>query len=292
MTDPQHNPVRPRRRARHALTTTAVIAVAALGALLGFAGPAAAAGPSITVSPSSGLTNGQNVTVKGSGFTANYANMVVVQCAASATGASGCNVNDVKFTKADANGAFTVTLTIKEKFGSTDCSKVECIVQGHEGFSDTSGKTGTSSSFRDAWFDGFTGNYVGIVWYGNDNFTPMRRMTGGALPAMTWKRFMTYAHTGIELKPIPYVEPEKPAEVVADAKNAEPQDPGDASALAAQAAGPSNLSVATTQWLNSLQSLLENTARLKPVADLHPASPVTMVAGEAAPAASAIADPQ
>jgi len=153
----------------------------------------------------------------------------------------------------------------------------------------TAGKTGTSSSFRDAWFDGFTGNYVGIVWYGNDNFTPMRRMTGGALPAMTWKRFMTYAHTGIELKPIPYVEPEKPAEVVADAKNAEPQDPDQA---AAQAAGPSNLSVATTQWLNSLQSLMENATRLKPMADLHPASPVTMVAGEPAPAAPGLVDPQ
>jgi hypothetical protein len=148
MTDPQQNPVRPRRRARQALTTTAVIAVAALGALLGFAGPAAAAGPSITVSPSSGLTNGQNVTVKGSGFTANYANMVIVQCAATATGANGCDTNDVKFTKADANGAFTVTLTVRSKFGSTDCTKVECIVQGHEGFSTTSGKTGTSSALH------------------------------------------------------------------------------------------------------------------------------------------------
>ncbi|MBN8996517.1 MAG: penicillin-binding protein 1A [Rhizobiales bacterium] len=157
----------------------------------------------------------------------------------------------------------------------------------------TAGKTGTSSSFRDAWFDGFTGNYVGIVWYGNDNFTPMRRMTGGALPAMTWKRFMTYAHTGIELKPIPYVEPEKPAQVVADAKNTKPEDPDQAAALAtAQAAGPSNLSVATTQWLNSLQSLMENAAPLKPVADLQPTAPVTMVAGEAAPAAPAIADPR
>jgi penicillin-binding protein 1A len=153
----------------------------------------------------------------------------------------------------------------------------------------TAGKTGTSSSFRDAWFDGFTGNYVGIVWYGNDNFTPMRRMTGGALPAMTWKRFMTYAHQGIELKPIPYVEPEKPAVAVAEAKDKGAEDPDEAAALAA-VPHPSNLSVATTQWLNALQSLMENAAPVKPMADLKPSAPVTMVAGEAEPAAAASAD--
>lgn len=133
------------------MAVAAAVALAAgtlLAAVVGFAGPAGAAGPSITVSPSSGLSNGQNVTVKGSGFTPNYSNMVVVECAASATGANGCNTNDVKFTKADATGGFTVTLTLRSKFGSTDCTKVECIVQGHEGFSTTSGKTGTSAALR------------------------------------------------------------------------------------------------------------------------------------------------
>ena len=32
------------------------------------------------------------------------------------------------------------------------------------------GKTGTTSSYRDAWFVGFTGNYVAAVWYGNDDY--------------------------------------------------------------------------------------------------------------------------
>jgi penicillin-binding protein 1A len=145
----------------------------------------------------------------------------------------------------------------------------------------TAGKTGTS-------FDGFTGNYVGIVWYGNDNFTPMRRMTGGALPAMTWKRFMTYAHQGIELKPIPYVEPEKPAQVVAE-KDKAAEDPAQAAAAAAL---PSNLSLATSQWLSGLEALMENAAPLKPVADLKATPPVTMVAGEPPPAAPAEPDPQ
>src|SRR4029079_1770277 len=68
----------------------------------------------------------------------------------------------------------------------------------------TAGKTGTTAGYRDAWFVGFTGNFVGAVWFGNDNFSSMRRMTGGTAPAITWKRFMTFAHNGVELKPIPF----------------------------------------------------------------------------------------
>jgi penicillin-binding protein 1A len=65
------------------------------------------------------------------------------------------------------------------------------------------GKTGTTNAFRDAWFMGFTGNYVCGVWFGNDDYTPTNRMTGGSLPAQTWHDIMTYAHQGIELKQIP-----------------------------------------------------------------------------------------
>ena len=85
----------------------------------------------------------------------------------------------------------------------------------------TAGKTGTTQSYRDAWFVGYTGNYVAAVWFGNDNYTPTKRLTGGRLPAMTWKKFMTYAHQNIDIRPLPFVEPEKPLDsieqVVADA---------------------------------------------------------------------------
>jgi penicillin-binding protein 1A len=64
------------------------------------------------------------------------------------------------------------------------------------------GKTGTTNAYRDAWFVGFTGNFVAGVWFGNDDYAPTNRMTGGSLPAMTWKQIMAYAHQGIELKPI------------------------------------------------------------------------------------------
>lgn len=53
------------------------------------------------------------------------------------------------------------------------------------------GKTGTSQNWRDAWFLGYTSNYVAGVWIGNDDNTPMKRVTGGALPAETWKLIMT-----------------------------------------------------------------------------------------------------
>jgi penicillin-binding protein 1A len=64
------------------------------------------------------------------------------------------------------------------------------------------GKTGTTNSYRDAWFVGYTGNFVCGVWYGNDDYSPLNRMTGGALPAQTWHEIMAYAHQGIELKQI------------------------------------------------------------------------------------------
>jgi penicillin-binding protein 1A len=67
------------------------------------------------------------------------------------------------------------------------------------------GKTGTTNAFRDAWFVGFTGNYIAGVWFGNDDYTSTNRMTGGALPAQTWHDIMAYAHQGIELKGIPGV---------------------------------------------------------------------------------------
>ncbi|MFD0933907.1 transglycosylase domain-containing protein, partial [Methylobacterium trifolii] len=65
------------------------------------------------------------------------------------------------------------------------------------------GKTGTTNAYRDAWFVGYTGNYVAAVWYGNDDHTSTNKMTGGSLPGQTWHDVMETAHQGIELKPLP-----------------------------------------------------------------------------------------
>jgi penicillin-binding protein 1A len=86
------------------------------------------------------------------------------------------------------------------------------------------GKTGTTQAYRDAWYVGFTGNYTTAVWFGNDDYTSTNNMTGGSLPAMTFKRLMEYAHQGIELRPIPGIDKPfldaKPEAAVADASEA------------------------------------------------------------------------
>jgi len=58
-------------------------------------------------------------------------------------------------------------------------------------------KTGTSQDYRDAWFVGFTPQLVAGVWFGNDDGAPMKRVTGGGLPARTWAGFMAAAHQGL-----------------------------------------------------------------------------------------------
>ena len=79
------------------------------------------------------------------------------------------------------------------------------------------GKSGTTSSYRDAWFCGFTGNYVAAVWFGNDDYHPTNNLTGGTLPAMAWQKFMAYAHTNIEIKPVFGVDFVPEPVIVADA---------------------------------------------------------------------------
>jgi penicillin-binding protein 1A len=56
------------------------------------------------------------------------------------------------------------------------------------------GKTGTSDDYRDAWFIGYTPDVVAGVWMGNDDNTPMpRTFTGGVMPAVIWRSYMSHA---------------------------------------------------------------------------------------------------
>ena len=61
----------------------------------------------------------------------------------------------------------------------------------------SAGKTGTSQSFRDAWFIGYTADYTAGVWVGNDDDSPMENVTGGGLPAQIWRDFMVQVHEGL-----------------------------------------------------------------------------------------------
>ncbi|HEV2673522.1 MAG TPA: PBP1A family penicillin-binding protein [Aliidongia sp.] len=64
------------------------------------------------------------------------------------------------------------------------------------------GKTGTTSDFRDALFVGYTADLVTGVWFGNDDDSPMAKVTGGSLPARAWHDFMTAALKGTPARPL------------------------------------------------------------------------------------------
>ena len=78
------------------------------------------------------------------------------------------------------------------------------------------GKTGTTNGWRDAWFVGYTGNFAGAVWMGNDDYSPTKRMTGGTIPALVWHDIMAYAHQGVELRPLTGLPAPQHAPTVAD----------------------------------------------------------------------------
>jgi penicillin-binding protein 1A len=66
----------------------------------------------------------------------------------------------------------------------------------------TAGKTGTTQDYHDAWFIGFTADLVCGVWIGNDNNAPMKRATGGGLPAHIFHAFMEDAEQNLPIHPL------------------------------------------------------------------------------------------
>ena len=69
------------------------------------------------------------------------------------------------------------------------------------------GKTGTTQAARDAWFLGFTADYVAGVWMGYDDNTPLTGVTGGGLPAEIWREVMLRVHEGLPVRPLPMIDP-------------------------------------------------------------------------------------
>lgn len=67
----------------------------------------------------------------------------------------------------------------------------------------SAGKTGTSQDFRDAWFIGYTTDYVTGIWFGNDDGHPMKTISGGSLPVRAWKSYMTVAEKSLPVLPLP-----------------------------------------------------------------------------------------
>ncbi len=110
------------------------------------------------------------------------------------------------------------------------------------------GKTGTTSEARDAWFVGFTADYVTGVWMGYDDNTPMKGVTGGGLPAEIWHEVMTRVEDGLPVTALPLIVPEPKAPPV----SAQPAAPTPAvSAGLTPAAQP-------TQQSDPIKSIIQN----------------------------------
>jgi len=114
----------------------------------------------------------------------------------------------------------------------------------------TCGKTGTTNDWRDAWFVGYTGNFVGAVWMGNDDFTSTKHMTGGTLPAIVWHDIMTYAHQGVELRQLPGLPAPQRVQVAAEGGPQGEEQPH-----------PALLTKKATQALTRLEQLLDEADR-------------------------------
>lgn len=72
---------------------------------------------------------------------------------------------------------------------------------------EVAGKTGTTQAARDAWFVGFSADYVVGVWMGYDDNTPLTGVTGGGLPAEIWREVMERIHVGVPVQPLPMDPP-------------------------------------------------------------------------------------
>ncbi|MER6788107.1 enediyne antibiotic chromoprotein [Streptomyces sp. NPDC000658] len=134
---------------RSRLTKAGLLGSAVVAAFAVSASPASAAA-AVTASPSGGLTDGQTVTVTGTGFPAG-SQVAVSQCRESTT----CTDALTKAT-VGADGAFTASYTVHKQFTATDWSTgagtsvtVDCTVQQCQlvAYQDATGAVGTGISF-------------------------------------------------------------------------------------------------------------------------------------------------
>ena len=82
---------------------------------------------------------------------------------------------------------------------------------------EAAGKTGTTQAARDAWFLGFTADYVAGVWMGYDDNSPLQGVTGGGLPAEIWRETMVRVNEGLQPRQLPMARNIRSAPVAQDA---------------------------------------------------------------------------
>ncbi len=129
-------------------------------------------------------------------------------------------------------------------------------------FTTAGGKTGTTSGPKDVWFVGFTGQYVGGVWFGNDDYTDIASgTTGGHLAAPTWHAFMQAAHTSMDIPKIPGL-PLHPRQVEEQQRLSEIKR-DDPTLGTASADGSKRLAPRTRKALSSLSKFLKEAPKLR-----------------------------
>ena len=113
------------KKLARALSAGAALLVASV-----IAAPPAFAQATLNVSQLTGLSDGQVITISGSGFTPNLASIAIGQCVEGASGPSECNtVGGASFKPTDANGNVAeFTIVVKEKFGAYDCTTQQCTI--------------------------------------------------------------------------------------------------------------------------------------------------------------------
>jgi Neocarzinostatin family len=121
------------KRIMTSLATVAIVfATVSLAGTIG-ASAATSAVPSITISPSIGLTNNQEVTITGTGFAPNEASLVAVECNATATSVTGCNTSAPDPLTVSATGGFTSTFyvltgTVGNGSCGTSAANAACVI--------------------------------------------------------------------------------------------------------------------------------------------------------------------
>lgn len=118
-------------RSRLTLLSRGLAAAAAVLVVLVTAPPSFAA-PTLSISQTQGLQDGQKLTISASGYQASLGDIAIGQCIAGYTGPADCNtVGGAVFKDADASGKVAAfTIIVKEKFGTHDCTKEQCVIAG------------------------------------------------------------------------------------------------------------------------------------------------------------------
>lgn len=109
----------------------------------------------------------------------------------------------------DAEAAYLTTNMMQDVFVSGTASGMGIGRQA-------AGKTGTTDTYIDAWFVGYTPNLSTAVWVGDDNNKPMNYMDGSGAPLSIWHDFMvnalasapaaSFVNPGVTVPPEPVIK--------------------------------------------------------------------------------------